>query len=104
MPPKLLLRHVKAIENQLGRRPAPRWSSRPIDIDVVLYDDLVMSDAELTIPHARLLERAFVLRPLVDLDPDLVHPVTGERLAVVLKSLGEAGLKGPITLMPGDLG
>ena len=90
--PKALLHFVKEIEKQLGRRPAERWASRPIDIDIALYGDLVTSDEELTIPHPRLLERAFVLRPLVDLDPDLVHPVTGERLADVLNSLGEGGL------------
>ena len=89
----LLLRHVQSIEQLIGRRAAERWAPRPIDIDIVLYDDLSVAEAELVLPHPRLEERAFVLRPLLDLDRDLVQPRTGERLAVCLDRVGEAGLK-----------
>ena len=85
--PHALLDHVKHIEKKLGRVEGERWGPRPIDIDIVLYDDLVLSDPGLVIPHPRLHERAFVLRPLLDLDPDLVHPVTGERLSDLLIAL-----------------
>jgi 2-amino-4-hydroxy-6-hydroxymethyldihydropteridine diphosphokinase len=93
--PHPLLDYVKGIETRLGRRPGVRWGPRPIDIDIVLYDDRVVLEVDLTIPHPRMLERIFVLRPLVDLDPDLVHPITGERLADVLARLDAAGSGDP---------
>jgi 2-amino-4-hydroxy-6-hydroxymethyldihydropteridine diphosphokinase len=79
--PDLLLAHAKHVERLIGRRPSPRWSPRPIDIDIVLFNDVVLSGDKLSIPHPRLTERAFVLRPLLDLDPDLALPGTGHRLA-----------------------
>jgi 2-amino-4-hydroxy-6-hydroxymethyldihydropteridine diphosphokinase len=79
--PELLLRHFKQIEHLIGRRSRKRWAPRPIDLDIALYGDLVLETADLTIPHPRLAERAFVLKPLLDLDPDLVDPATGKRLA-----------------------
>ena len=90
--PHPLLDCVKDIEVRLGRVPGTRWGPRPIDVDIVLYHDRVVSEDDLKIPHPRMLERTFVLRPLVDLDPDLVHPVTGERLADVLTRIREGGL------------
>ncbi|HEX5141551.1 MAG TPA: 2-amino-4-hydroxy-6-hydroxymethyldihydropteridine diphosphokinase [Dehalococcoidia bacterium] len=91
--PEALLRHLKRIESDLGRREArERWAPRPIDLDIALYDDLVLETEMLTIPHPRILERAFVLRPLLDLDADLLHPVTAERLDVLLQALGDDGL------------
>lgn len=91
--PGLLLRHVKLIEHEIGRRATERWAPRPIDIDIALYNDQVFETPELTLPHPRLTERAFVLRPLVDLDPALVHPATGQRLADLLGKLGVSDLK-----------
>lgn len=91
--PHELLRHLQDIERRLGRTRGPRWSPRPIDLDIVLYDGLVLEDSDLVIPHPRLLERNFVLQPLLDLDSSLVHPVTGERLGDVLGRVGGAGLK-----------
>ncbi|MBX6363511.1 MAG: 2-amino-4-hydroxy-6-hydroxymethyldihydropteridine diphosphokinase [Gemmatimonadetes bacterium] len=96
-PPELLA-GAKRIEAELGRRPSFRNAPRPIDIDILLYgDDVVASDA-LQIPHPRLLERAFVLRPLAELDPGLRHPVTGERLA---DRLHAPGLERTEPLFPG---
>ena len=79
--PDLLLAHVKRVEHMIGRRPSPRWSARPIDIDIALYNDVVLETESLTIPHPRLTERPFVLRPLFDIDRGLTHPATGQRLA-----------------------
>ena len=90
--PEALLGELKSIEAALGRQPGPRWSPRPLDLDIELYEGLVMDTPALTIPHARLTERNFVLRPLLDIEPDLVHPATGERLADVLARVGMAGL------------
>lgn len=79
--PADLLAAVKAIEIDLGRRPGPRYGPRLIDIDLLVYDDEAIATAALEVPHAALMDRAFVLRPLLDLAPDMTHPVTGERLA-----------------------
>lgn len=86
--PTPLLRHLKRIEEQIGRRPAARWAPRPVDLDIVLFDDEVIDEADLVVPHPRLTERAFVLRPLLDIDVDLVHPATGERLDKVIERVG----------------
>jgi 2-amino-4-hydroxy-6-hydroxymethyldihydropteridine diphosphokinase len=91
--PELLLRHLKNIERLIGRREAERWAPRPIDLDIVLYNQQVLDGPQLTLPHERLGERAFVLRPLLELEPDLVHPGTGERLSAVLERIGNDGLR-----------
>ena len=83
VPPRPLLTALKEVERVLGREPTFHNGPRLIDIDLLLYDDLHIQDG-LEVPHPRLMERAFVLRPLVDLDPTLTHPVSGERLADVL--------------------
>jgi 2-amino-4-hydroxy-6-hydroxymethyldihydropteridine diphosphokinase len=70
-----LLHLVKSIEEVLGRRPTVRWGPRIIDIDILLYDDVVIATPELTIPHPSLPERAFVLIPLADIAPQVVHPI-----------------------------
>jgi len=90
--PDALLRHLKRIEHQIGRRGTQRWAPRPIDLDIALYDGQVLDGDELTVPHPRLTDRAFVLRPLLDLEPELTHPATGERLADVLLRVGRDGL------------
>src|SRR5438552_10914859 len=66
--PHPLLDYVKEIETRLGRGPGERWGPRPIDIDIVLYGNRVISETDLTVPHPRMLERTFVLEPLLDLD------------------------------------
>ena len=90
--PESLLRHLKRIEHLMGRRGTERWTPRPIDLDIALYNDKVLESETLSLPHPRLVERAFVLRPLLDLDPALTHPATGQRLADVLAGLGGDGL------------
>jgi 2-amino-4-hydroxy-6-hydroxymethyldihydropteridine diphosphokinase len=90
--PEALLRHLKRIERDLGREARERWAPRPIDLDIAIYNDLVIETEALTVPHPRIPERAFVLRPLLDLDPDLLHPVTGNRLDALLQALGDDGL------------
>jgi 2-amino-4-hydroxy-6-hydroxymethyldihydropteridine diphosphokinase len=86
--PELLLRHLKQIEHLIGRRSKERWAPRPIDLDIALYGDLVLETADLSIPHPRLAERAFVLKPLLDIEPELLDPRTGDRLQVVLDQVG----------------
>lgn len=70
--PLTLLRSLKALEIQLGRQvPLVRWGPREIDFDLLAYDSVVLQTAELTLPHAGLLQRAFALLPLADIAPDL---------------------------------
>ena len=73
--PEPLLKHIKRLEVTLGRKASFQNGPRLIDIDILFYDDLILNTASLVIPHPRLHERGFVLLPLMDIDPDLVHPV-----------------------------
>ena len=75
LPPHTLLRHLKLIEKRQGREEGDmRWGPRPIDLDILLYDDRQIRTASLVVPHPRMWERLFVLRPLADLRPDLAAP------------------------------
>ena len=73
--PEPLLKHLKRLEIALGRQESFPNGPRLIDMDILLYDDLVLNTPALVIPHPHLHERGFVLLPLMDIDPDLVHPV-----------------------------
>lgn len=75
-----LLWNLLLIERRLGRVRTQRWGPRTIDLDLLLYGDLVLDEPDLQLPHPELSRRSFVLVPLTELDPMLVHPVTGETL------------------------
>ena len=85
--PRPLLTTLKIIERELGREPGLQWGPRLIDLDILFYDDLVYHDDHLTIPHPLLTERAFVLVPLADIAPQLIHPVTNQGLADLLRGV-----------------
>ena len=90
--PHALLDALQAIENGQGRVRGPtRWQARTIDLDVLLYGDRVIDDARLTVPHPRMLERAFVLRPLYDIDRTLDIPQLGS-LERLLARVSQASL------------
>lgn len=90
--PPSLLRELKAIEHAFGRRPGPHWGPRPIDLDILFYGDQHIETPELTVPHARIAERAFVLSPLSDITRGAL-PGLG-RSAVHL--LARTGLQGAV--------
>ena len=81
-----LLNTIKSIERAMGRRPGRPKGPRPIDIDILLYDNVVARSPALTIPHQRLAERRFVLVPLRELERTVRHPVTQR---TVLEMLGD---------------
>jgi 2-amino-4-hydroxy-6-hydroxymethyldihydropteridine diphosphokinase len=91
--PVKLLKHLKGLETRLGRLPAVRWGPRRIDLDILFYDELILTSPELVIPHPRLRERAFVLVPLADVAPGLVHPVLGKTVNQMLAVLDTTGVK-----------
>ena len=84
LPPAELLAFVKGMEREMGRQPGGRWGPRLMDIDILLYDDLVLETPDLVIPHPRLTERAFVLVPLAEIAPDAVHPVYKQTIQALL--------------------
>ena len=89
--PGKLLQFLKGIEQGLGRGQAGSDAPRPIDIDILFYDDLAMSTKALIIPHPRLSQRAFVLVPLNDLAPKLKHPIIGKTIGEMLSALDTEG-------------
>jgi 2-amino-4-hydroxy-6-hydroxymethyldihydropteridine diphosphokinase len=88
LPPRDLLRALLDIERERGRERPFKDSPRTLDLDLILYDGLVLTEPELTLPHPRFRERQFVLEPLGSIAPDLVDPVTGKTIAELLKGLG----------------
>jgi 2-amino-4-hydroxy-6-hydroxymethyldihydropteridine diphosphokinase len=74
--PTEVLRETQTIENELGRiRTSKFYEPRFIDIDILFYDDLIINETDLQIPHPHLHERKFILSPLIDMAPEYVHPV-----------------------------
>ena len=90
--PMELRDHVKQIEADMGRKPSYRWGPRSIDIDILLYDDLIIETPKLTIPHPRMHERGFVLVPLDAIADEVRHPVLGLSIHELLQSVDTGGI------------
>ena len=88
--PSDLLALLNGIETEMGReRVSAKDSPRIIDLDILLFGDLIVDKPELTIPHPRLHERKFVLIPCTEIEPDLIHPVYHKPLATFVSAIGE---------------
>jgi 2-amino-4-hydroxy-6-hydroxymethyldihydropteridine diphosphokinase len=89
--PEALLNKFKNIERAMGRKKVrKKWGARIIDLDILLYDSLIMSKKTLKIPHAEMQNRKFVLVPLSELAPQIVHPVLGATISELLFAVKDA--------------
>lgn len=89
MHPLELRQYLRKLEDRYGRkRNVPKFSDRSLDIDILLFDDLVLTSPVLEIPRAEILKFAHVLKPLADLDPDLIHPARLRTMAEIWEASG----------------
>jgi len=96
MGPRELLEFLLSVEKEMGRTRKERWGPRIIDLDILFYGDRVRNEEGLQIPHPRLHERRFVLVPLKDIAPDLVHPVFHRTVSQLLGELTAAEEVSPV--------
>nr|WP_232228501.1 2-amino-4-hydroxy-6-hydroxymethyldihydropteridine diphosphokinase [Lyngbya sp. PCC 8106] len=95
--PQELLTTLLAIEDQFGRVRQERWGARTLDLDVLLFGDLILETPDLQIPHPRMTERGFVLVPLAEIAPDWVEPVSGEAISQLVKKVDCSGVTKSVT-------
>lgn len=87
MPAQDLLRHLMAIEKDMGRVRVERWGPRTLDLDILLFGEEIIDEANLKVPHPRMHLRRFVLVPMAELAPGLVHPALGVSISQLLEGL-----------------
>ena len=81
---KELFKFLKLVEQQVGRKVTTKWGPREIDLDILFFNDLVFSDEEITVPHKDLLNRDFVLVPLSEIAPELIHPSMNKKISEII--------------------
>ena len=92
-PPVVLLNTLLEIEQQFGRVRRERNDPRTLDLDLLLFDDIVLNEPELQIPHPRMVERAFVLVPLAEIAPNWIEPISGKAIAELVQAVDCSGVK-----------
>lgn len=85
--PQELFNELKIIEQKLGRIFREKWGPREIDLDILLFNDLIFSDEIITLPHKGIIYRDFVLVPLIEIEPELIHPVYKKKMADFVSGL-----------------
>jgi 2-amino-4-hydroxy-6-hydroxymethyldihydropteridine diphosphokinase len=90
--PEVLLSTLLEVEQQFGRVRRERWGPRTLDLDLLLYDDLILDTPALKIPHPRMRERAFVLVPLAEIAPDWIDPVSKKAIAQLVQAVDCSGI------------
>ncbi len=96
--PMSLLDVLQGIENELQRQRSIRWGPRTIDLDILYYDDELVAESRLMIPHIRMHDRSFVLVPLAEIAPEVCHPVLGLTSRQLLEQLKQATAVRPLTI------
>jgi 2-amino-4-hydroxy-6-hydroxymethyldihydropteridine diphosphokinase len=91
--PQQLLAALLEVEIKFNRIRREKWGPRTLDLDLLLYDDLILETPTLTLPHPQMTERAFVLVPLAEIAPDWVHPVTKSAIDQILKTADCSGVQ-----------
>ena len=88
--PETLLDRILLIEEQLGRIRVNKWDARLIDIDILFFDQEIIDSTRLTIPHPRISQRRFVLEPLNEIAPELIHPILKKKIHQLLEECADA--------------
>lgn len=91
--PQELLETLLGVEAKFGRVRREKWGPRTLDLDLLLFDNLILETSTLVIPHPRMRERAFVLVPLAEIAPDWVEPISGKAIAHLLKAVDSSGVR-----------
>jgi len=89
-PPKMLMQKILQIEKQLGRIRHEKWGPRTIDIDILIFDNLILRDNDLVIPHPQMQNRNFVLAPLAEIAPKLIHPSLKKTMKQLVSQTSDA--------------
>jgi len=87
-----LFEFTKEVEKKVGRIFRFKWGPREIDIDILFYDNVIYKDSNIEIPHPRIVERDFVLKPLLDLEPDFIHPVVKKSIKQLYEELRDKSI------------
>ncbi len=92
LPPNELMHTLLETENQFGRVRRERWGARTLDLDLLLFEDVILNSPDLIIPHPRMAERAFVLIPLAEIAPDWPEPVSGNTIQAIAHTINPSGV------------
>lgn len=90
--PEVLLKTLLAVEQQFNRVRQQHWGPRTLDLDILLFEDLILDTPNLKIPHPRMTERAFVLVPLAEIAPEWIEPVSGKAISQLVETVDSSGV------------